>query len=704
MPSRFWMLLLFAAVATFTGCQEEPAAPPAAPQAPNNPAPPPGADPAAPGGDPAAAGAAPAEKAPPTPKTATGTSKELLKYLPPVLKMAMGAKLATLESPLNPLAESVSAQLQPIFLAMARMGIEHDQIDQFWAGSDRETGEQLLCVRTKKKYDAAKIRETIGVTAEPEKVGRASMYQLPSPTGISNAVAFVDGQILLLGRHSTVMAALKNPEAGAARKGLDALDPGTAYFWLAGEESRFEEQLDKAGSAMGGFGGLPTPGSAAGSQSKTRGFAIGLRDTKSAAAAAATPPPGTDPAGGMPPPEAVPGSPPGATTIPGTTIHMSIAMSFEDEPLAAAAEMKLNADLEMVDRLLTIMKAAPQPGSIPGGGAAPPGGDPAMAGGPGLPGEGNPSPAANLSLPSLPTALPFNSIKELLQVRRKKENLELALNVPLSTAPRVLNSLNNVLRVIGTAAIGDGIFQGTLERLALGVTGGVLTNPEPVAGLQRIEGQPLQAGYSWMTSLLPHLGREDLYNKFQRDRSWTDPDNLPFARTVIPAFLNPLDPRTVREGLSQGGVGLTHFVGMSGVEDRRNVVAAALPRTDPRAGVFGYDSIAKLADIKDGSSQTIAIIGSGAVVGPWVSGGGATIRGAREPYFDSISGFGSRGLEKPGTYVMFADGSARSLSADIDPSVFKAMCTIGGAEEVDLSKVFPQEPAADGTPEKKPAP
>ena len=34
--------------------------------------------------------------------------------------------------------------------------------------------------------------------------------------------------------------------------------------------------------------------------------------------------------------------------------------------------------------------------------------------------------------------------------------------------------------------------------------------------------------------------------------------------------------------------------------------------------------------------------------------------------------------------VLFADGSVRRLSAKIDPKVFRALCTIHGAESVDM--------------------
>lgn len=193
--------------------------------------------------------------------------------------------------------------------------------------------------------------------------------------------------------------------------------------------------------------------------------------------------------------------------------------------------------------------------------------------------------------------------------------------------------------------------------------------------------------YSWMCDLLPHLGHQKLYDQFKFDQSWMRDPNLSRARTVVPQFLNPLDDRKTWKGYPYQGLALTHFVGMSGIEDQRNVVAAKLPRSDPRAGIFGYSEMARRQDITDGTGQTILMIGSGGLASPWVQGGGATIRGARKPYFDSLSGFGSRGGKKRGTMVVMADGSVHYLSADIDPAVFKAMCTIHGRDSVDSSQV-----------------
>jgi hypothetical protein len=193
--------------------------------------------------------------------------------------------------------------------------------------------------------------------------------------------------------------------------------------------------------------------------------------------------------------------------------------------------------------------------------------------------------------------------------------------------------------------------------------------------------------HSWQTKLLPYLGHDELYRKFKFEKSWSDPPNLQAAKTIVPQFLNPSDDRQKWKGYPYDGIALTHFVGMSGVEDKRNVVAATLPRSDNRAGVFGYDRIAAPEEITDGLSQTIMLIGSGELASPWAQGGGATIRGAREPYFDPLTGFGSKGLSQPGALAVFADGSVREISASVNPHVFRSMCTIHGADSVDASQL-----------------
>ncbi len=209
-----------------------------------------------------------------------------------------------------------------------------------------------------------------------------------------------------------------------------------------------------------------------------------------------------------------------------------------------------------------------------------------------------------------------------------------------------------------------------------------------LTAIRRVSGDnyAVYAHYSWMSELLPFLGYQDVYDKFDFTKSWLNEDNLQLSGELIPEFQNPGDTRERWKGYPFDNMALTHFVGMSGVEDRRNVVAAKLPREDPRAGIFGYDEVAKREEITDGESNTIMMIGSGKLASPWVAGGGATVRGAREPYFDSLTGFGSKSTGQSGAASVMADGSVKFISSNIDPSVFRAMSTIHGNEQVDASR------------------
>ncbi|HZN34872.1 MAG TPA: DUF1559 domain-containing protein [Pirellulaceae bacterium] len=208
-----------------------------------------------------------------------------------------------------------------------------------------------------------------------------------------------------------------------------------------------------------------------------------------------------------------------------------------------------------------------------------------------------------------------------------------------------------------------------------------------LTGIRRVgPASPPSAHFSWMTGLLPFLDHDETFDKLNFSQPLTQQANLQVGATVIPQFLNPLDSRQRWKGYPLDGLALTHFVGMSGVEDARNVVAAKLPRSDPRAGVFGYDEVARAEQITDGQSQTIMVVGGGELANPWLFGGGATIRGAREPLFDKTSGLGTKGLAGGGTLAIMADGSVRQINPQIDPAVFKAMCTIHGSEKVDLEK------------------
>ena len=175
---------------------------------------------------------------------------------------------------------------------------------------------------------------------------------------------------------------------------------------------------------------------------------------------------------------------------------------------------------------------------------------------------------------------------------------------------------------------------------------------------------------SWQVELLPFIGQTALYNTINRDLPWDSPANRRASSTTVPTYQNPhLD----------GKRGETHYVGMGGFGDD----APTQPISDPRAGFFGYDRVTRISEIGDGAANTIAVMEASKKLGSWTSGGPATVRPlTQEPYIDGENGFG--GVFPEGANALFADGSVRFLSKDIDPRVMEALSTINGGEDAKL--------------------
>ncbi len=168
-----------------------------------------------------------------------------------------------------------------------------------------------------------------------------------------------------------------------------------------------------------------------------------------------------------------------------------------------------------------------------------------------------------------------------------------------------VGSLIDALR----ATTKDGFPRGTYER--------------PPSADRRYRPWPPDQRVSWMRELLPHLGDDrylDLYKGIDTALSWRDPENARVGAALVPQFLHPQGGRyyTRVRGIDWQ-MAVTHFVGMAGV----GLDAPYYDANDPRAGVFGYNRLARKDEIKDGLSNTIAIIQTDpALVGPWIAGGG----------------------------------------------------------------------------------
>ncbi|MCY2968307.1 MAG: DUF1559 domain-containing protein [Planctomycetota bacterium] len=623
----------------------------------------------------------------------------LLKYVPPSLTQAAGLDVkAVAGDKANLAGVKLLHEFEAIFSILAKGGITPDKVEYILAGCNRDSGDLLICVKTSAAIEPFLKRLGEGTK---EKVGKATINLL-STGPQQNAACTPEGKILLLGRATTLRDAVSSPAAGGIRGGIDAMAQPGAFYWIAGDSTAATKRM--AGSDF------PLLEDYAAEGARMVGYAMGVGGSSSApGGSAGGPPNGMAPGmpSGMAPgmPQVSPGAPSGMPGAAGgqegrgKRISAVFGMVFQSEGLAVAAETRLGE---------LMRKYSPRQGGMPGM--------------PGMPGGANgdfrfqsllfperfrvsedrdffaqqPAGAPPIGAPSRLAECRVGKDQDpekliSVNVGRSTANIRLAMSIPNRPDLGVVfveKAYNDAIQAIGAVALADGLFDGSLAAIRAGYDGLVAEKAGQLKGVRAMgEDRALEEGYSWMTDLLPHIGYKDLYLQFDTTKTWMVPLNRVHAYVVIPQFVNPADPNVQWNGHPYDGVGLTHFAGMAGIEDKRTVVAAELPRTDPRAGIFGYDQVVKLADIKDGTSQTIMLIGTGKSSAPWIQGGGGTVRGARAPYFDKFHGFGSYGIPGQGVYVMMADGSTRVINASIDPEVFKSLCTIQGGEQVDLQKI-----------------
>lgn len=179
---------------------------------------------------------------------------------------------------------------------------------------------------------------------------------------------------------------------------------------------------------------------------------------------------------------------------------------------------------------------------------------------------------------------------------------------------------------------------------------------------------PPEARLSWIAGLLPFLGEEASLGPLDPSKRWNGPENGPTTARPFPMVVHP----AAKEAGPRNG---THFVGMAGVGPD----AAALPASDPRAGIFGHDRQTRRRDIQDGLNHTILLAGVRDRIGPWGQGGHATVRSfATPPYVGGPDGFGdpAGGV----LVVLMADGSVRTFAKDADPRILEALATKAGGE------------------------
>jgi prepilin-type N-terminal cleavage/methylation domain-containing protein len=203
-----------------------------------------------------------------------------------------------------------------------------------------------------------------------------------------------------------------------------------------------------------------------------------------------------------------------------------------------------------------------------------------------------------------------------------------------------------------------------------------------------------ERGWGWASRILPFVEEEPLARSIRFDRSIAEPVNRPARETPLPIYLCPTDPvgsptfALQRESGGQPLIELSrsNYVGVYGTRELEE-----LPSDGD--GIFFHNSRIQFKHIVDGLSRTFMVgerssrLGSSTWVGVVPEGEESMARivgsGDLPPNpanLDSghLDDFSS--AHPSGTHFLFADGAVNLIGDEIDPEVYRAMCTRAGQE------------------------
>lgn len=181
----------------------------------------------------------------------------------------------------------------------------------------------------------------------------------------------------------------------------------------------------------------------------------------------------------------------------------------------------------------------------------------------------------------------------------------------------------------------------------------------------------LEERLSWLVSILPYVEEAPLYNQMDMEAAWDSETNDPLLVNSILPYLNP----NLAETFTDDGYAATHYVGVGGLGEK----GPNLRPNEQGAGMFAYGKPRRMAEIIDGTSNTMMVAEVNAELPAWGRAKGSIRPFIEQPYINGPDGFGGSG---EGLNVAMGDGSVRFISEEIDPLVLEALVTIAGGEAV----------------------
>jgi hypothetical protein len=180
----------------------------------------------------------------------------------------------------------------------------------------------------------------------------------------------------------------------------------------------------------------------------------------------------------------------------------------------------------------------------------------------------------------------------------------------------------------------------------------------PPAAVYSADGQPL---LSWRVLLLPFLGRNDLYGRFQFNEQWDSPGNKQLL-SEMPGVYTPPSGRTTER-----------------FQTRYQIVTGA-------GTLFAGKDGPMISDINDGVAFTLLVVETARVV-PWTKPDDL-VYAVDQP----LPQFG--GLFPDGCYAALVEGTVHFIKKETDEETLRALITPADGKcacwEPDSSVVYPQ--------------
>ncbi len=226
-------------------------------------------------------------------------------------------------------------------------------------------------------------------------------------------------------------------------------------------------------------------------------------------------------------------------------------------------------------------------------------------------------------------------------------------------------------------------------------------------------GAPGGNEHGMWTTMLPYLEQQNIYDSCEFDGNTGDDPMLmtPIAVYICPSYIHKkVYPTGSTTHSYQTGAMLTYQGVAGGIVETGQAVQTSSHGDVPKNGMFGYEFARSISDIKDGTTNTLAIgefihidkaAGSSYGSPPgnvraWVRGdngswGSYSFKAAEHPPnadVDRIADGVSFNHLPMGSYhdgitlFVFGDGSVHPLADSIDFAVYQALSTVNGKEVI----------------------